>query len=183
MFEFSRFYLSDFARGRDFVEALDQFLGKLPSDWNYGVEIRNTNFLQGEYFAMLRKHKVTHVFNSWSDMPSVADQMALPDSRTMDDLIGARFLLKPGRRYDDAIKAFSPYQSVKEKNDEARSAGASLLAESIKRNPRRGTYIYVNNRLEGNAIETLIAMVELSIRMRSTSNQQTLACKNLHSQG
>lgn len=40
MFEFSRSHLSDFAHGRDFVEALDRFLGQLPKDWQYGVEIR-----------------------------------------------------------------------------------------------------------------------------------------------
>ncbi|MDB6019092.1 MAG: hypothetical protein JWR19_3581, partial [Pedosphaera sp.] len=71
MFEFSHFYPSDFERGRDFVEALDLFLGKLPKGWRYGVEIRNKTFLQPEYFAMLSRHGVTHVFNSWADMPSV----------------------------------------------------------------------------------------------------------------
>jgi hypothetical protein len=49
MFEFSHFYASDFARGRDFVEALDKFLGQLPSDWSYGVEMRNKHFLHTEY--------------------------------------------------------------------------------------------------------------------------------------
>ena len=41
MFEFSHFYPTDFARGRDFVEALDTFLAKLPPGWPYGIEIRN----------------------------------------------------------------------------------------------------------------------------------------------
>jgi uncharacterized protein YecE (DUF72 family) len=177
MFEFARFYPSDFARGRDFVEALDQFLGKLPAEWSYGVEIRNANFLQPEYFAMLRMHNVAHVYNSWTEMPSVAKQMALPGSRTSDEVIGARFLLKPGRKYEDAVKAFSPYSAIKETNEDARTAGASLLADSIKRNPRRGTYIYVNNRLEGNAIETLLAMVELSIRMRSMAASSSQPAK------
>ena len=53
MFEFSKFYPSDFERGRDFVEALDGFLGRLPSGWRYGVEIRNRHFLKPEYFATL----------------------------------------------------------------------------------------------------------------------------------
>src|SRR3954463_12434805 len=65
MFEFARFYPADFPRGRDFVEALDRFLAKLPAGWSYGVEMRNHNFLQPEYFEVLRKHGVTHVYNSW----------------------------------------------------------------------------------------------------------------------
>jgi hypothetical protein len=167
MFEFARFHSSDFARGRDFVEALDGFLGKLPPEWNYGVEMRNQNFLQPEYFAVLRKHGVAHVYNSWTEMPSVAEQIDLPGSRTSDDLVGARFLLKPGRKYEDAVKAFSPYTGIKETNEEARAAGASLIEQSLKHNPRLGTYVYVNNRLEGNAIETLLAMIDLVMRMRN----------------
>src|SRR5207249_354462 len=103
----------DFAHGRDFVAALDQFLGKLPPGWPYGIEMRNKTFLHPEYFAMLRKHGVAHIYNSWTDMPSVLDQMKIPDSRTTPDLTGARFLLKPGRKYEDAVKQFSPYGETK----------------------------------------------------------------------
>ena len=60
MFEFSRFYSSDFERGRHFVAALDVFLGRLPKGWQFGVELRNPGFLQPDYFAMLRNHGVTH---------------------------------------------------------------------------------------------------------------------------
>jgi hypothetical protein len=35
-------------------------------------------------------------------------QMALPGSRTNPDLVAARFLLKPGRKYEQAVKAFEP---------------------------------------------------------------------------
>ena len=42
MFEFSRFGPDDFARGAQFVEALDGFLGKLPKGWPYAVELRET---------------------------------------------------------------------------------------------------------------------------------------------
>jgi uncharacterized protein YecE (DUF72 family) len=160
MFEFSHFYPSDFVRGRDFVEALDRFLVELPAGWPYGIEMRNRHFLHPDYFAMLRKHGVAHIYNSWTDMPSIAEQMQVLESRTNDDLLGARFLLKPGRKYDDAVKAFSPYRETHEKNEEARSAGAALIKQSIDALPKRGTFIYVNNRLEGNAPMTILAMME-----------------------
>ena len=32
--------------------------------------------------------------------------MAMPGSRTSPDLTAARFLLKPGRKYEEAVKAF-----------------------------------------------------------------------------
>ena len=147
MFEFSHFYPSDFAHGRDFVAALDQFLGQLPRGWRYGIEIRNKNFLHPEYFAMLRKHVVAHIYNSWGSMPSVGEQMAMPDSRTTT-FVGARFLLKPGRKYQEAVDLFSPYDRIKEPNDEARAAGGEMIKQAVTTRPEGGTYIYVNNRLE-----------------------------------
>ena len=45
MFEFSRFYPSDYEHGRDFVADLDKFLGALPKGWPYGLEMRNKNWL------------------------------------------------------------------------------------------------------------------------------------------
>ena len=84
MFEFGRFYKSDFEHGRDFVDALDKFLGNLPSGWQYGVEVRNKAFLQPEYFGVLKKHGVTHVFNSWTAMPPVEDQLKIEGAFTSE---------------------------------------------------------------------------------------------------
>jgi uncharacterized protein YecE (DUF72 family) len=158
MFEFSRFYPSDYEHGRDFIADLDKFLGQLPKGWPYAVEMRNYKWLQPDYFACLARHGVTHVFNSWDAMPSVSEQMALPGSRTNPKLAGARFLLKPGRKYDEAVKTFQPYDKVQEPYPEAREAGKTLIAEGKTAGPGRKTYIYVNNRLEGNALETIDAM-------------------------
>jgi uncharacterized protein YecE (DUF72 family) len=159
MFEFSRFYPTDFARGHDFMDVLDQFLGKIPKGWPYGVEIRNRHFLHPDYFAMLSRHGVAHIFNNWADMPSVGEQMALPGSFTNPGLCGARFLLTPGRKYQDAVDQFSPYDRVKEPDPEARAAGAKLISEGTAAGGKRRTFIYVNNRLEGNALKTIEAML------------------------
>ena len=86
--------------------------------------------------------------------------MALPDSRTNPELVAARFLLKPGRKYEQAVKAFEPYDSIKEENPEARAAGRALIAEGQTVGPKGRTFIYVNNRLEGNAISTIAAMIQ-----------------------
>lgn len=159
MFEFSRFYPTDFEHGRDFVAALDGFLAQLPNGWSYGVEMRNRNWLQPEYFECLARHQVAHVFNSWTEMPPISEQIELPGSQTNPDLTAARFLLKPGRAYEEAVKAFAPYEQTKEENQEARRAGAALI-KAGKKNPKRKTLIFVNNRLEGNALQTISAMLE-----------------------
>jgi uncharacterized protein YecE (DUF72 family) len=160
MFEFSRFYPADFARGRDFVEALDQFLGRLPRGWPYGVEIRNANFLQPEYFATLARHGVTHVFNSWDAMPPVGEQFALPRSVTNPECAAMRLLLRPGRRYEDAVKLFSPYDRLKEPQPEGRAAAARLIRATQQTGQPKRVFVYVNNRFEGNALGTIAAIVE-----------------------
>ena len=113
MFEFSRFWPADYRHGRDFVSDLETFLGRLPPGWPYAVEIRNRNWLRPEYFECLARHQMTHVFNSWGAMPPVGEQMELPASLTNPDLAAARFLLKPGRNYEQAVKMFSPYDRIK----------------------------------------------------------------------
>ncbi len=160
MFEFSRFWPADYEHGREFVADLDKFLGQLPKGWPYGVEMRNRNWLKPEYFGCLARHGVTHVFNSWEAMPPVSEQMALPGSRTNPPLTAARFLLKPGRKYEQAVQAFEPYNSIKEENPEARAAGRKLIAEGQASGPARRTFNYVNNRLEGSALGTIAAMIE-----------------------
>jgi uncharacterized protein YecE (DUF72 family) len=160
LFEFSQFWPADYEHGRDFLADLDPFLGKLPKGWPYAIELRNRLWLRDEYFNCLARHGVAHVFNSWEAMPPVSAQMALPGSRTNPSLCAARFLLKPGRKYAQAVKTFQPYDKVKDPNPDARAAGKALIAEGKQAGPDRTTFIYVNNRLEGNALETIAAMLE-----------------------
>jgi hypothetical protein len=80
-------------------------------------------------------------------------------SRTNPNLCAARFLLKPGRKYEESVKLFEPYDKLKEPNPDARAAGALLTKEGVEAGPKRKTFIFVNNRLEGNALETISAMV------------------------
>lgn len=160
MLEFSRFYPTDYPHGREFVADLDKFLGQLPKGWPYAVEMRNKHWLQPDYFQCLLRHGVAHVFNSWEAMPPVSAQMGIPGAITSPNLVAARFLLKPGRKYEEAVKTFQPYDRVKDEDPEARAAGKKLIAEGMAAEGKRKTLIYVNNRLEGNALETINAMLQ-----------------------
>jgi len=158
MLEFSRFHKTDYEHGAEFVNDLDKFLAALPKGWPYAVELRNQNWLEPEYFACLAKHGVTHVFNNWAAMPPISQQITLPGSHTNPKLTAARFLLKPGRNYQEAVDTFQPYDRIQEINEDARAAGRKLIETGKKANGK--TLIYVNNRLEGNALETIAAMLE-----------------------
>ena len=162
IFEFSHFHPRDFERGRDFVDQLDAFLAQLPTDWQYGVEIRNRSLLHPDYFAMLARHRVAHVMNHWTRMPPVGEQWAMPGVLSAGDFTAARFLLKPGRTYEQAVESFSPYNVTKEVNSEAREAAGSIIrarvaaAETTRVRP---SFLLVNNRLEGSALNTIRAVL------------------------
>jgi uncharacterized protein YecE (DUF72 family) len=140
-----------------FVGALDEFLSRLPAGWRYAVEIRNPELLRPDYFACLRAHDVTHVYNAWTRMPEIGEQMAMPDSRTTDLLV-ARALLRRGRPYEDAVRQFAPYDRVQEVNESVRRGLRELI--DIARVDGRPAFIFVNNRLEGNSPGTIVSITD-----------------------
>jgi uncharacterized protein YecE (DUF72 family) len=157
IFEFGAFPETAFPDVREFLELLDPFLASLPKHFRYAVEIRNEEFLAPEYFDCLRSHNVAHVLSAWARMPELADQLAMPGSITADFIV-SRALLRRGRKYEDAVRLFSPYTRVQDANPAARAA----LRDTIERarETRRNAYIYVNNRLEGNAPGTILALID-----------------------
>jgi uncharacterized protein YecE (DUF72 family) len=158
MFEFSKFHPMDFRHPADFADALNTFLDQLPAGWDFGVEIRNEEFLGPEYLAVLRERRVAHVFNSWEGMPSVGEQMEKVGDALEGLHLGARFLLKPGRGYQKAVEKFRPYDRILEVYEEGRSAAAALI--ELARRKRSRLYLYGNNRLEGCSPLTLLSILD-----------------------
>lgn len=161
IFEISKLYPAEFATAADFLSELDRFFSAIPKgDWRYSVELRNKKWLGPEYLAVLRKHGVAHVWNNWSDMPPVSEQFGIVGEPPNEHLDVARFLLKPGRKYEEAVAKFSPYKITQEINEDARGALQLLIEKRWVRLSRSGTYIYINNRLEGNALQTVLAVLD-----------------------
>jgi uncharacterized protein YecE (DUF72 family) len=156
IFEFGAFGQRSFAELGEFLERLDPFLAALPTEFRYAVEIRNPEFLDKDYFACLRAHRVAHVYNAWSKMPELRSQMALPGSVTADFLV-SRALLRRGRVYEDAVGLFQPYREIQDENPEARESMRVLIGRA--RENKQFLFLFVNNRLEGNAPLTILSLV------------------------
>lgn len=157
IFEFGAFSKQTCRDAGEFLAQLDPFLASLPGTFRYAVEIRNPDFLGREYFACLEQHGVAHVLNAWTRMPALGVQMRLPGVFTANFSV-ARALLRHGRPYEQAVAMFSPYQEVQDPNPEARRALRDLIARARERH--EPSYIFVNNRLEGNAPQTIEAIVD-----------------------
>ncbi|MBZ5624661.1 MAG: DUF72 domain-containing protein [Acidobacteriia bacterium] len=157
IFEFGTFGKRTFAELMEFLDRLDPFLAGLPPEFRYAVEIRNPEFLEKDYFACLRARRVAHVYNAWSRMPELRHQMAIEDSATADFLV-CRALLRRGRPYEEAVATFSPYTEVRDPNPEARDSMRVLIGRA--RENKEFLFLFVNNRLEGNAPMTILSLVE-----------------------
>jgi uncharacterized protein YecE (DUF72 family) len=123
IFEFGTFSKKDFASPSDFLRLLDGFLGSLPKGWRYAVEIRNKDYLGPEYFEVLSKHNTAHVFNAWTRMPTLSDQIEM-DAFTADHTV-VRALLQHGRSVLSARRhAVSSSVSLKRSGSRIPSIGS-----------------------------------------------------------
>ena len=160
VFEFQTIAKREGRPASQFFEALDRFFGALPKGVPYAVEIRNPEFLSPPYFAVLREHGVAHVFNAWTRMPAIGEQLLLHDSITADFVV-ARALLRPGRTYAQAVDAFAPYDHIQDENPALRNDLVALARTAI--NLRIPAYVIVNNRAEGSSPLTIRAVAELLV--------------------
>jgi uncharacterized protein YecE (DUF72 family) len=157
IFEFGTFNKSTFPTPADFMGRLEPFLAALPEGFRYAIEIRNPEFLVPDYLSLLSSQNVAHVFNAWTRMPMLEDQIQLAEAYTADFTV-VRALLRKGQAYEHAVKTLEPYRVIQEPNEGAREAIRQIAERSMK--ARCPAYVFVNNRLEGNAPSTIEAIVE-----------------------
>jgi uncharacterized protein YecE (DUF72 family) len=155
--EFGTFPKRAFEGVEEFAAQLDRFLEQLPGGFQYSVEVRNPEYLAPAYFECLRRHGAAHVFNAWTRMPELERQIRIRDAWTSDFFV-TRALLRHGRSYEEAVEKFSPYRAIQEENPGARGAVREMIRTA--REQARRAYIFVNNRLEGNAPGTIEAILE-----------------------
>jgi uncharacterized protein YecE (DUF72 family) len=158
VFEFQTIARAARLTGQDFANRLDAFFTRLPRDVPYAVEIRNREYLVPPYFAVLREHNVAHVFNSWTRMPPIGEQLDLPGAFSAPFIV-SRVLLRPGRTYSEAVDAFAPYDRIQDPNPKLRRDVARLIRQAAEL--RIPAYVLVNNRAEGSAPLTIAAIAEI----------------------
>src|SRR2546422_8628458 len=132
VFQFQAMRGPDLVGAVEWAERLDHFLGQLPRDFHYAVELRNAELFTASHGEVLRRHGVAHVFNSWTEMPPIGTQLDLP--WTLDaGFTVARALMKPGRKYAEAVRRFEPYDQVREPQPELRRDLLQLMRRAHAR--------------------------------------------------
>jgi len=170
VFEFQAMRGKDLPDPLEWADQLDAFLAELPADFRYAVELRNPELLTGLHGEVLKRHRVAHVFNSWTEMPTIGEQ--LEQSWTFSaDFTVVRALLKPGRRYADAVKAFEPYDRIQEPQPELRRDLIKAIQEVLRR--RIEAFILANNRAEGNAPGTIREVARMWAEQEGLAHSRT----------
>lgn len=169
--EFSPFFfgkpfgIKDGYQPIDFVKDLHHFLASIPEalkrETKLAVEIRDPEFLHpsfSRYFDCLHYHGVAHVLNEQTWMPPIEEQLLHPSVFTAPFSV-VRALVRHGVTHQAAVKEFMPYRETQLVLPGMRRGLADLMHMSLDQ--RRGLYIYVNNRSEGNAPNTISAILDL----------------------
>jgi uncharacterized protein YecE (DUF72 family) len=154
IFEFQRTGIES----EEFLPKLDVFLGKLPKDYEYAVEVRNSRLLGPEYQALLRRHAVAHVYNHLTALPPLWRQHQLLGETFTGPFIMLRLLTPRDLAYGQAVKAYQPYNRIIRALPEMRNDTVRLVREAVSQ--RRPTYVLVNNRSEGSAPLTIQALAD-----------------------
>ena len=90
-------------------------------------------------------------------MPALDEQAQLPGAFTADFAV-VRALLRKGRSYEQAVEA-SRRTSTFRSRTRRRGRGCARIAENCMRR-KKPAFLFVNNRLEGNAPTTVEAVAD-----------------------
>lgn len=136
---------------RKFNQALHEFLGALPKDFRYAIEIRDRNLVNAEYAQVLRYHGVAHCFNQWESMLSFEEQFDIVGFTA--NFAAIRVLTPPRVKYAIVQKSYAPYDRIHQRLPKMRAGIVSLIERALS------SLVYlsivINNRAEGHAPATV----------------------------
>ncbi len=155
--------LSRVQRGLDckaFVERLERFLRRAPEGFRFAIELRNRELLSRRYFDMLRHHGASHVFNFWSAMPGIGEQVRRA-GETADSSVVIRLLLPHGARYDVLRERYAPFDRIVCPQEPMRREVVDLIQAARQR--ASDVFVIVNNKAEGSAPQTVGALAAMLV--------------------
>jgi hypothetical protein len=90
----------------------------------------------------------------WGPEPGSMDKTGLGLTA---NFVVVRALLRKWRRYDKAVEDIQPYDRIQEVNEGAREGLRKIAQQAMQ--DLKDAFLFVNNRLEGNAPSTIEAVV------------------------
>lgn len=132
---------------RELLERLARFLAALPSEAKYAVEWRDRAMLGEDLVELLARHGVAHGYAAHPRLPPVDEQAPLEAQATCPLVI--RWLLAPGKGYEEARAAYAPFDRLVDPDPDARRRIARLAHAALAGG--REAIVIINNKAEGSA--------------------------------
>ena len=150
MFQFEYLNKQKMSGRAAFLEALDGYLDTVPEGWTYGVEPRNPQYLEPDYFDLLARHGVSHVFCQGYYMPPI--RKIYP--RIAEKLVSPTVirLMGPDRKAIEE-KTGKKWNTDADPKDEDLQGVAEVINDMLARGQR--VIVNVNNHYEGSAPVTI----------------------------
>jgi uncharacterized protein YecE (DUF72 family) len=142
----------------EFLGALDDFLGALPREFRYAVELRERSWLTPGYAEVLSRHDAGHVYNYWSGMPMPGDQARVIPPESLPHAV-MRLLLPPGTRYEQQRDRFRPFDRVQAPDPAMRRQVVEIATRAAGRGS--DVFVLVNNKAEGSSPLTVMEIARL----------------------
>lgn len=147
---------------RELSRRIETFVAALPRGFAWAFELRNRELFGPRWVDTLRAHRVAHVFNYWTAMPSLAEQMTTV-GRLGAPFAVARLMLPPFTRYAAKKAEFAPFDALVSPQPTMRDDVVRLLLRAADQGAK-AVFVVVNNKAEGSAPLTIRALAQQWVR-------------------
>lgn len=151
--QFPYFNKQAFLSPQPFYERLDAYLGGLPKDFRYAVEVRNKWWVKPQLLDILRSHDAALVLVELNYMPHPAELAEQLDLVTTDFVYGR--LIGDRKAVEEKTKVFD--RLVLDKDADL-DRWARLLEGLLEQVPK--AYVFANNHYAGHGPATIRTLAE-----------------------
>jgi uncharacterized protein YecE (DUF72 family) len=150
MFQFEYLNRQKMGSLDEFINKFGEFIRACSDEFDYGIELRNPNYLRTSYFEFLNEFKIGHVFLQGYYMPSITDVYV--NFWPYIQKYSVIRLHGPNRSGIEK-KSKGLWNSVIEPKDDELSQITKIIRELDEKN--QDVYVNVNNHYEGSAPLTI----------------------------
>jgi uncharacterized protein YecE (DUF72 family) len=139
----------------EFLARLSGFVNNLPAEFKYGIEIRNPNYLNDQYFNFLNEINIAYVFLQGYFMPDIVRIFQKYKAKIKNTTV---IRLHGPDRNNIEKKSGGDWSKIIEPKDDDNSKISKIISELHSKNLE--VYVNVNNHYEGSAPRTIERLKE-----------------------
>lgn len=150
MFQFEYLNKQKIGSQIEFQQKLEEFFSSINRNYNYGIEIRNPNFLNNEFFTFLNIHDISFVFLQGYYMPKIFETYNKFESNIVKSAV---VRLHGFHREEIEIKTNKIWNEIVDPQDSDLKEIIQMIKLLLKK--KVDVYLNVNNHFEGSAPLTI----------------------------